>query len=558
MKETQEMKEHSSGRRLDLLLLAILFGLGFGVRLLYSRAVVFPPLDDPAFYLTTATNLISGRGLVVDVLWSYHGSPMNVSHPSHEIWMPLTTALIAAAFAVAKPSLQAAQTPGVILGSLLVPFTYVLGRRALPGGRGNRPVAFGAALLVAINATLGYQSSSVDSSALFALLAASALATSVGEPRDKGRYFLTGLLIALAYLTRAHALFLLLAIPLAWWFFPIFGRSLAAQPNATMPGRPSARSPQEYRSKRTRGNDLRPGLGPMLEMLGGFFLLVTPWLVRNYIAFGTPLPGSALDQAWLRDYVDSFNYVAQPTWQTMLARGWPAILAQRGQALWHNGAMFLLSTFPWGLLALPGFWLLRKERFFHPPLVYLLLLFFATAIVFPVSSLTGMFYHSLGATIPILALAAAYTVEQGTRRFISSPGPATFAFGTMTVGLLVLAAFQVASALPTIAERHEAEKEQFKTAASWLAKNASPGDVVMTTQPYTLNYVSGHPCIALPGNESPDSAWSAAQRYGAVFLVITQVSGQYPQILHDRPDPRFKLVEAVDGLEIYDIAGGNP
>jgi hypothetical protein len=80
MKETQEMKEHSSGRRLDLLLLAILFGLGFGVRLLYSRAVVFPPLDDPAFYLTTATNLISGRGLVVDVLWSYHGSPMNVTH----------------------------------------------------------------------------------------------------------------------------------------------------------------------------------------------------------------------------------------------------------------------------------------------------------------------------------------------------------------------------------------------------------------------------------------------------------------------------------------------
>jgi hypothetical protein len=77
----------------------------------------------------------------------------------------------------------------------------------------------------------------------------------------------------------------------------------------------------------------------------------------------------------------------------------------------------------------------------------------------------------------------------------------------------------------------------------------------MTTQPYTLNYVSQHPTIVLPGSEGPDAAWEAAQRYGARFLIITQSFGQYPQILHDQPDPRFRLLEATGTTEYYEIAG---
>ncbi len=84
------------------------------------------------------------------------------------------------------------------------------------------------------------------------------------------------------------------------------------------------------------------------------------------------------------------------------------------------------------------------------------------------------------------------------------------------------------------------------------------GDVVMTTQPYSLHYASGHPCIVLPGNESPDAAWQAAQRYGARYLVISQTFGQYPQILHDRPDPRFPLLVTIHGAGIYAIQGETP
>jgi hypothetical protein len=186
------------------------------------------------------------------------------------------------------------------------------------------------------------------------------------------------------------------------------------------------------------------------------------------------------------------------------------------------------------------------------------LLFFVTALVFPVPSTAGTFYHSLGAVMPFLALAATYAVQRGVQRIINNGEKATMISAAVTAGLLVLAAAQVIITLPAVAERHQAEKEQFEAVTEWLTRNANPGDVVMTTQPYTLNYASGRPCIALPGNEPPDAAWEAAQRYGARFLIITQAFGQYPEILHEQPDPRFILRESTERTEIYEIRGGRP
>ena len=80
----------------------------------------------------------------------------------------------------------------------------------------------------------------------------------------------------------------------------------------------------------------------------------------------------------------------------------------------------------------------------------------------------------------------------------------------------------------------------------------------MTTQPYTLNYVSGHPAIVLPGNEPPDAAWQAAQRYDARFLIVTQQFGLYPEILEAQPDPRFQLLADVEGSKIFGIRGDEP
>ena len=451
------------------------------------------------------------------------------------------------------------------LGALLAPLTYLFGRRALPGGKnpqcllGHQCVAdqsldrVAAALLIAINATLGYQSASADSSAAFALLAALALATAVRNPGDERGYFGTGLLIGLAYLTRADGLLLVLAVPLAWWLLPPLPR-----PVVELPDNPASQVawehwPRQQGSAEAWQRKVGPRAGHLLDMFVGMGLVIVPWLVRNYLAFGTPLPGSVLNQAWLTDYVDTFNYWQHPTLETWMAQGLPLILARWAQALLNSARVFLLSTIPWGLLALPGLWLLRRDWAFWPALVYGVLLFFGLAVAFPISTMSGTFYHSFGALMPFLALAALYAIYRGIRYIIPRQRLRWFTFAVVVAGLVVLASAQLGFSLRAVTERHQAEAAQFEEIAAWLEHNAAPGDVLMTSQPYTLLYASGHPSVVLPGNEPPSSAWEAAQRYDARYLVLTQTFGKYPQILHDEPDARFRLVGTPSGTEIYEI-----
>ncbi len=570
MKKSRDINRHRSkaGSVADVLVLVLLFVAALGVRWWYAEAVVFPPTDKSAFYSTTAENIVTGRGLEVDVLWSYQPSFPSATHPSHERWMPMTTGLVAAAFQIHRTlsgtldtSLRIAQVPGLILGALLAPLTYLVGRRSLPGGTrtpsnsrpGSRWVSLSAALLVALNATLCYQSASVDSSAPFVLLSAWALTLAVREPSDQGGYLAAGMLVALAYLTYAGGLLLLVAIPLAWYLLPSPQRPLAE-----LPDNPAAELVwRHWPRDRSREDEQQRALGPrlvnVLDLGVAFALVVSPWLLRNYLVFGTPVPSPMLSQAWLTDLVDNFNYWSPPTWQTWLAQSWSVLLDQRVQALRHNGQVLLQSTFAWGLLALPGLWLLRRKWSFFTPLVYGLLLFLGLALVFPVSSMSGAFYHSLGAVMPFLALAAIYSLQRASQSLGRHRKLASSISAAVVIALLVLTGARSIQVLPAVTMQHQANKEKYETVAGWLAQHAAPKDAIVTTQTYTLNYVTGRPCIALPGNESPDAAWEAAQRYGARYLVITQVFGDYPQILHDQPDPRFRLVEATETTQIYEI-----
>ncbi|MBN1660848.1 MAG: hypothetical protein JXA93_20805 [Anaerolineae bacterium] len=521
---------------LDVYVAALLLLVALAVRWAFCRAVGFPPLDDPAFYLVTAKNVVSGRGLVVDALWSYHTLFPLVTHPSHEHWMPVATWVNAAAFVVERlfagelrASLDAAQVPGAILGALLAPLTYLVGRRHLPGRSACRWLAASAALLVGLNATLAYQNASADSGAPFALLAAAAIVVAA-PPLTHPRALATGMLIALAYLARSDGLLLLAAVGLLW-LVPLFRRAVSLQ----APG-------------------ARPRPAHLLLLLAGFGLVVAPWLVRNTLVFGTPLPGSLVSQAWLGDYAETFNYRAHPTLNTLLAQGLDSLLLHRWQALANNGRVFLLNTFAWGLLALPGLWLLRRRAAFALPAVYGLLLFFVTALLFPISATWGTFYHSFGALLPFLALAAAHALWQATGALGRAGGRLReVTVGAIVAGLLILAGAQVFLSIPAVGQRHDTEKAQFQAIARWLDDHAAPGDVIMTSQPYTLNLVSGHSAIVLPAAEPPDAAWAAAQRYHARYLVITQPFGLYPEVLHHQPDPRFRLVATLPATEIYEI-----
>jgi hypothetical protein len=117
-------------------------------RVLFARAVVFPDLDDPAFYVSVARNLAAGRGLVIDALWSYQFPFTAVTHASNEYWMPLASLLMAPCLALFGPALWAAQIPRVLAGTGLAALTVVLTARAAELGPAAVLVA---GLLVALS-----------------------------------------------------------------------------------------------------------------------------------------------------------------------------------------------------------------------------------------------------------------------------------------------------------------------------------------------------------------------------------------------------------------------
>ena len=203
-------------RRYDVLIGIGLFAAAFAIRLFFASRLVFPPLDDPAFYLQTARHLAAGRGLVSDVIWNYFVAFPAVTHPSHEYWMPLATWLMSPFIKVLGDTLLSAQLPGIISGALLTPVTYALGRYTWPAERDRKWAIFAAVLLIG-GAVPVYQSASTDSAAPFALCASMALmAGGLAIERGSIRWsIMAGLLSGLAYLARSDGLLVPLLIGVA-------------------------------------------------------------------------------------------------------------------------------------------------------------------------------------------------------------------------------------------------------------------------------------------------------------------------------------------------------
>ena len=496
-----------SSRKVDVQIALGLLACAWAVRLLFASQVVFPPLDDPAFYVQTARNLAAGRGLVSDVLWTYQFPFAQVTHPSHEYWMPLATLLMAPWIRVLGEGQLAAQLPGTLCGALLVPLTYVLGRMVEPVDRRR---ALAAAGLVLLGALPVYQSASTDSAAPFALAAAAALmAGARAAETGSRRWALTaGFLAGLAYLARSDGLL----VPL------LLAGVLVAR----------------------RGTRPLAGL-----LLVAFAVPVLPWWLRNLASFGVTQPVSPLIGAALQDYSQLFNWNDPPTLEALLGRGIGFVVALRGQALIHNLSVWALIAFPFGIYGWLGC-LDRRRIVLWLGLAYGLLLVLTTALVFSVPTLAGLFYHSAGALLPWLAVGAVQVVAAvGARR--ASLG---LALAALTAALVVV---QAITALPEALEDGRRNQAKFARAAAWLGEYARPGEPVIASQAHSLNYASGQPSLSLPAGQELARVRDLAHVYGARFVVLTESFGRYPDELDEGLGVELRLDEA--GLRIYELLG---
>ena len=424
------MRPHSTWRPLEVarvtrreawLSAGLIFAVALVVRGVAASQIVFPKPEDTAYYVGVARNLVEGRGLVSDALWSFQTPPLVFPRPAFEVWLPLPTLLAAIPMALLGATFGAAQVSSVLVGALVPVLAWrlaadVAAERGLPLGRA-RTLALGTGLTSAAYLPLVLHSALPDSTMPFAALALAACLLMSRVARDaRGlsvddlRVIGLGVLIGLAALTRNEAIWLGLAWAIVAWGIP-----------------------GERRAIRIRA----------VVVAGAIALIVfAPWMIRDWIVFGSPLPGQAAANALSVTGFDIFAWNDPPTIGGYLAAGPARLVEMRVEGVTHN--LFNVLVLPGlplsviGLLALP---FQARHRSLRPTLLVAALTFLVTSLAFPVATTWGTFLHAAGPAHVLLVIAALLGLDAGIARLGVYRGwtrPVAWLGATLGVGGSVL------------------------------------------------------------------------------------------------------------------------
>jgi hypothetical protein len=553
-------------RREALLSAGAVFLVAFVVRVLAATQITFPRPEDVAYYVGVARNLVEGHGLTTDAIWSFQTPPLSFPRAAFEVWLPLPTFLAAIPMALFGTTFAAAQVSSIIVGSLVAVLAWrlaadVAAARGLTPGRA-RTLAVGSGLTAAVYLPLVLASVQPDSTMPFAALVLVAClfmtrlsrwvslegvrkdgieafvertARDLGH-RSRERVTL-GILLALAALTRNEAIWLALTFLVIEW--SNVGRAYS---------KPSDR------------------LGAwginVIPVALVAILTFAPWAFRDWIEFGSPLPGQALTNALSLDGRDIFAWQDRPTLARYLGAGLAKLLELRWDGIVHNVvSVLLLLGVPLsvvGLIGLPGVARARSSVVVDPlrPLViFSIITFLVASLIFPVSTTWGTFLHAAGAIHVLLVISALLALDWligwvGKRRGWTNPvawlGPA-FAIAGCLLFSAVLLPTEGRAGRDT-ADQYAAIAYAFSPAGAAAASAAADGSgvdltlepgPVITDFPIWFAEATRHHAIALP-NESPSSILDLARTFdppARLLVVGADNSGAWPAaILAGQPD----------------------
>ncbi|MEA2549367.1 MAG: hypothetical protein QOE42_1965 [Chloroflexota bacterium] len=467
---------------------------------------MFPKPEDTAYYVDAARNVLAGRGLVSDALWSYQTLPLVVPREAFEVWLPLPTFAALIPMAILGATFAAAQVSSVLIGALVPVLAWRLAadiaeERRLPIGRA-RTLAVGTGLSAAVSLPLILHSTLPDSTMLFAALtlAAGLLITRVRNAveRDRGErplrlLVLLGVVLGLAALTRNEAAWLALAWVAFAWLLPVARRERV----------------------------IAIAIPAVIALV--FF---GPWMIRDWIAFGSPLPGQALTNALSIDGTDIFAWTDPPTLGRYLAVGAGRLVDMRVVGIEHNlFEVLLIPGAPLSLIGLVGLPWLVRTRALQPLVLVSGVIFLVTSLLFPVSTTWGTFLHAAGAVHVLLVISALLALDRlivavGRRRGWTRPvawlAPALTISGALLFSTMILPTFGDGS---VSTERTFAALDRQLAASGIAAPNDGSNAPIITDAPIWLPYVIGKPALALP-YESAASVLDLARHFDATTIVV--------------------------------------
>lgn len=536
-------------RREAMLSGVVIFAVALIVRGYFAAQIVFPKPEDTAYYVGVARNLLEGRGLVSDAIWSFGTPPLIFPRPAFEVWMPLPTWLAAIPMALFGTTFAAAQLSSLLLGAIVPVLAWriaadVAQERGLSEERA-RTLALGTGLTCAVYLPLLLHSALPDSTMPFAVLGLAGCLLMSRIARDPRGALLTdprlltlGITLGLAALTRNEAAWLALVWVITAWS--------------------------------TDGTTVEQ----RLRMVGVAAVIAVaifvPWALRNWGAFGSPLPGQAITNAFSVTGFDIFAWNDPPTLSRYLDVGPARLLDMRVEGLWHNlGNVLLLPGFPISLIGVAALPWQGRGRVLRPLLLFGILTFLVTSLVFPVATTWGTFLHAAGPIHVLLVISALSALDAGLARVGGRMGwirPVAWLGALLGVFASVLFS---AALLPVFGGGSRATAAMYDELQARMAASGRPIDrsmgPVISNFPIWVAETQRVSTLALP-DEPADDVLELARTFGARILVLTTPeSAHWPAELAPGAPRRdcFKPLDLgawtgpgddpLDGTTVYEI-----
>jgi len=490
----------------------LLFALALAVRAVLVALFPDPAYPDSYYYVDVARSIAAGNGLNVDFVWIFAEvgnklpNPAVLPIPSNAHWLPLASFLQAPFVSVLGPTAIANAIPGVLIGSLAAPLTWLIARDA-----GARPIVGAAAGVISAvpGAATVFMVQPENFAILHPLVAATIWMTARGLRGDGRSFALAGLLAGLATLARNDGILLAGAVGLVW---------LADR----------VRALRAHRGRRawSHVDDRAP-----ISILAGvaafalFMLVMGPWWARQLLVFGSVSPTSSSGAAlWIRTISEWNSITADPSPAHFFAQGWGPILASRLQGLvdalgnfWVMIASIVLLPF-----MVIGAIRRRSDRNFQPWFVYTFIAFAGATILYPLHVPGGAFIHTAIGLAPhgaILAMEGVLVFVgwiAGRRRH-GEPGAAGsfFVWGIVALTIATAVVFT-----PSVYAAWDASRQPRIALAAELDQLGVPkSDRLLSIDAAGMKYWTGRPGVVTP-DDPIEVIESVAKAYDTRWLVV--------------------------------------
>jgi hypothetical protein len=537
----------------------LLFALALAVRAVLVALFPDAAYPDSYYYVDVARSIAAGNGLNVDFIWIFAEvgnklpNPAVLPIPSNAHWLPLASFLQAPFISILGPTAVASALPGVLIGSLAAPLTWLIARDA-----GARPIVGAAAgVLSAIpGAATVFMAQPENFAILHPLVAATLWLTARGLKGDGRSFAIAGLLAGLATLARNDGILLAAAIGLVW---------LADR----------LRAIRAHRGRRAWAHvdDREP-----ISLLAGiaaavlFLAVMVPWWARQELVFGSISPTSSSGAAlWIRTISEWNSITADPSPAHFFAQGLGPILASRLQGFVDalgNFAVMIASIVLLPFLVI-GALARRSSRDFGPWFVYAFVAFAGATILYPLHVPGGAFIHTAIGLAPHAAILSIEGVllfvawiAGRRRRWEEGAAGSFFVWGIVALVIATAVVFT-----PSVYRAWDASRQPRIALNAELDRlGVLRTDRLLSIDAAGMKYWTGRGGVVTP-DDPIDVIESVARAYETRWLVLERndaARALAPVLAGKRPDwigPPAFTVPAADGglptLALYPLCLGS-